>query len=397
MSDGRPAARLDVLIAGGGTGGHVFPALALGTALVERGLEIAFVGTPSGLEARLVRAAGRSLHLLPGRQVRGGGLRGAMVGAAALARGLGSALRLLGRLRPRLVVGVGGYASVAGVVAARARRLPVVLLEQNAIPGAANRNLGRAAQRICVGFAEAAAFFPRGRAVHTGNPVRPEVLAARPPPRRDRTGLLIFGGSQGAHNLNKTAVVAPESLGSKARALRVRHQTGAADRPEVAAAYERLGVDAQVEAFVDDMGSAYRAADVVVSRAGAMSCAEITAMGLPAILVPYPYAADDHQRRNAEVLAEAGAARMSSRPRRHAWWKRRAPARRARDAERDGRPCPRDRPSGCRLARRAGLHRGDAARVDLKIASRFCNCIASWLGRLGGPGGRCGRCTESPL
>ncbi len=306
MSD----ARLDVLIAGGGTGGHVFPALALGAALLERGLRVTFVGSPGGLEARLVPAAGQVLHLLPGRQVRGGGVRGAMLGAGALARGLASAVRLLARLRPRLVVGVGGYASVAGVLAARSRRLPVVLLEQNAIPGAANRNLGRLAARVCVGFAEAASYFPAGRAVHTGNPVRPEVLAAPVAPARDGLGLLIFGGSQGARHLNEAGVAALETLGASAGALRVRHQTGATDQARIAETYRRLGVDARVEAFVDDMGGAYRDADVVVSRAGAMSCAEITAMGLPAILVPYPYAADDHQRRNAEIIAGAGGARM---------------------------------------------------------------------------------------
>jgi UDP-N-acetylglucosamine--N-acetylmuramyl-(pentapeptide) pyrophosphoryl-undecaprenol N-acetylglucosamine transferase len=306
----RPDDRLDVLIAGGGTGGHVFPALALGTALVARGLGVAFAGSPSGLEAHLVPAAGRTLHLLPGRQVRGGGLRGAMLGAAALARGLGGALRLLGRLRPRLVVGVGGYASVAGVLAARSRGVPVVLLEQNAIPGAANRNLGRIAARVCIGFAEAAPFFPLGRAIHTGNPVRPEVLAAPPAPRRDGLGLLIFGGSQGAHNLNEAGVAALAALGTAARPLRVWHQTGVTDQGSIAEAYRRLDVDARVDAFVDDMGAAYREADVVVSRAGAMSCAEITARGLPAILVPYPYAADDHQRRNAEIVAAAGGARM---------------------------------------------------------------------------------------
>jgi UDP-N-acetylglucosamine--N-acetylmuramyl-(pentapeptide) pyrophosphoryl-undecaprenol N-acetylglucosamine transferase len=302
-------ARLDVLIAGGGTGGHVFPALALGSALAERHCAIAFAGSPGGLEARLVPAAGRTLHLLPGRQVRGGGVRGALLGAAALAGGFGSALRLLGRLRPRLVVGVGGYASVASVLAARSRRLPVVLLEQNAIPGAANRHLGRLAARVCVGFAEAAAFFPAGRAIHTGNPVRPEVLAAPPAGRRDRLGLLVFGGSQGAHHLNEAGVAALETLGAAARSLRVRHQTGTTDQPRVTDAYRRLGLDARVDAFVDDMGTAYREADLVVSRAGAMSCAEITAMGVASILVPYPYAADDHQRRNAEILASAGAAR----------------------------------------------------------------------------------------
>jgi UDP-N-acetylglucosamine--N-acetylmuramyl-(pentapeptide) pyrophosphoryl-undecaprenol N-acetylglucosamine transferase len=301
---------LDVLIAGGGTGGHVFPALALGTALVERGLGIAFAGSPNGLEARLVPAAGRTLYLLPGRQVRGGGARGLARGAVALTRGLGSALALVRRLTPRLVVGVGGYASVAGVMAARLRRVPVVLLEQNAIPGAANRSLGRFARRICLGFPEAAAFFPRGRAVHTGNPVRPEVLAALDTPAAAGLGLLIFGGSQGAHRLNEAGVAALEALGPIARGLRIRHQTGAVDRGQVAAAYRRLGLDARVEVFVEDMGTAYREASVVVSRAGATSCAEISAMGLPAVLVPYPYAADDHQRRNAEILAAAGAAQV---------------------------------------------------------------------------------------
>jgi UDP-N-acetylglucosamine--N-acetylmuramyl-(pentapeptide) pyrophosphoryl-undecaprenol N-acetylglucosamine transferase len=302
--------RPDVLIAGGGTGGHVFPALALGTALVEGGLAIAFAGSPHGLEARLVPAAGRTLYLVPGRQVRGGGARGAARGAVALARGLGRARGLLGRLRPRLVVGVGGYASVASVTAARLRRVPVVLLEENAIPGAANRSLGRIAERVCLGFAEAATFFPPGRTVHTGNPIRPELLAAPEVPDAGGLGVLIFGGSQGAHRLNLAGVAALEVLGPAARGLRIRHQTGAVDRGEVAAAYQRLGLEARAEVFVDDMGAAYRAASVVVSRAGAMSCAEITAMGLPAVLVPYPYAADDHQRRNAEILADAGAAEL---------------------------------------------------------------------------------------
>ena len=302
--------RLDVLIAGGGTGGHVFPALALGAALVERGVSVEFAGSPHGLEARLVPAAGRTLHRIPGRQVRGGGVRGAVAGATALARGVASGLGLVGRLRPALVVGVGGYASVASVLAARLRRVPVVLLEQNAIAGAANRSLGRFAERICVGFAEAARFFPPGRAVHTGNPIRPEVLAAPPAAPHDGPGLLIFGGSQGAHHLNEASVAALDRIGPRAAAWRIRHQTGAADLAEVSAAYRRLGLPARVEAFVDDMGGAYREADVVVSRAGAMSCAEITAMGLPAILVPYPWAADDHQRRNAEILVEGGAAQM---------------------------------------------------------------------------------------
>ncbi len=306
MTEG--AGPLDVLIAGGGTGGHVFPGLALADALRTRGLRVGFVGTPAGLEARAVPAAGYPIDLIPGRQVRGGGVGRAVGGIAALATGVAHARRLLAAHRPRLVVGVGGYASVAAVVAARLGGRPVVLMEQNAIPGLANRTLGRLARAVCLGFAEAAPYFPARRSIHTGNPIRPAVLAAPPAAPRDRLGLLVFGGSQGASRINAAAVAALQQLGDAARALRVTHQTGTAEHAAVTAAYAPLGLDVRVEPFIADMGAAYRAADVVVARAGAMSCAEITAMGLPAVLVPYPYAVDDHQRRNAEVLAAAGAA-----------------------------------------------------------------------------------------
>lgn len=304
------ATRPDVVIAGGGTGGHVFPGLALGRTLTERGLRVHFVGTAAGLEARAVPAAGFAVTLVPGRAVRGGGLVGAVRGTAALGAGIASAVGLVGRLRPRLVVGVGGYASAAMVVAAWLRRVPVVLMEQNAIPGATNRSLARLAKVVCVGFAEASRWLPAGRAVHTGNPLRPEVLASPAAPPAPGTGLLVFGGSQGAQRINAATLAALERLGPATAGLRIVHQTGAAEREQVAAAYARLGIPARVEAFIADMGAAYRAADLVVARAGAMSCAEIAAMGLPAILVPYPFAADDHQRANATVLVDAGAARM---------------------------------------------------------------------------------------
>ncbi len=303
--------RADVLIAGGGTGGHVFPALALGQALTGRRLAVRFVGTAAGLEARAVPAAGFALDLLAGGQVRGGGPMRVATGGLALARGVAQARSLLATCRPRLVVGVGGYASVAAVVAARLRGVPVVLLEQNAIPGAATRVLSRLARRVCVGFAEAAAFLPPGRSVHTGNPIRPDVLRGFDAGTRGPgTGLLVFGGSQGARHLNRAVLDAVGRRGPTARTLRIVHQTGVADRDEVVAGYRTLGIDARVEPFLDDMGGAYAGADVVVARAGAMSCAEITACGRPAILVPYPFAADDHQRRNAEVLVAAGAAEM---------------------------------------------------------------------------------------
>jgi UDP-N-acetylglucosamine--N-acetylmuramyl-(pentapeptide) pyrophosphoryl-undecaprenol N-acetylglucosamine transferase len=298
-----------VVIAGGGTGGHLYPGLALAEVLVARGHAVTFVGTPAGIEARVVPGAGYPLRLLTGRQLRGGGPGRALLAAAALVRGTAQAVALLGELRPRLVVGVGGYASVPVVLAARLRRIPVVLLEQNTIPGAANRLLGRLAARVCIGFPESAAAFPRGRAVHTGNPVRAAILhAARVP--RERPGLLVFGGSGGAHKVNEATVDAMRVLGVAARHIDLTHQTGPADVEGVRAGYAALALAPRVEPFIDDMAAAYAGADLVVARAGATSCAELLAVGLPAILVPYPYAADDHQRRNAEALVHAGAAEM---------------------------------------------------------------------------------------
>ena len=299
---------MTILIAGGGTGGHLFPGLALADALVARGGSVTFVGTAAGIEARAVPAAGYPLRLLPGRQLRGGGLARAVAGLASAAGGTLCALALLGELRPGLVVGVGGYASVAVVFAAWLRRIPTVLLEQNVVPGAATRVLARLARRICVGFAESMAYLPRTRAVHTGNPVRADLLRPRPP--RARPGLLVFGGSAGAHRLNQAMLDALGHLGPTLAALDLTHQTGEADLDMVRAAYAARGLTAHIEPFIRDMGAAYAAADVVVARAGATTCAELTAVGLPAILVPYPYAADDHQRRNAEVLVRAGAADM---------------------------------------------------------------------------------------
>jgi UDP-N-acetylglucosamine--N-acetylmuramyl-(pentapeptide) pyrophosphoryl-undecaprenol N-acetylglucosamine transferase len=300
---------LAIVIAGGGTGGHLFPGIALADALARRGAAVTFVGTATGIEVRAVPAAGYPLELIPGAQVRGGGVARVVRGLGATAAGVARARRLLRTLRPDLVVGVGGYASFATVAAARLGGIPIVLLEQNTVPGVASRTLGRIATRICLGFAEAAPFFPTGRSLHTGNPVRAAILAT-PPASRPTLGLLVFGGSQGARHVSDAVLDAVARLGDRLRGVRIRHQTGTADRERVAAAYARLGVPAVVEPFITDMGTAYAEADLVIARAGAMSCAEITARGLPSILVPYPHAADDHQRHNAEALVRAGAATM---------------------------------------------------------------------------------------
>jgi UDP-N-acetylglucosamine--N-acetylmuramyl-(pentapeptide) pyrophosphoryl-undecaprenol N-acetylglucosamine transferase len=195
------------------------------------------------------------------------------------------------------------------VLAARMRGVPTLLLEQNVIPGAANRLLGRLGSRVCVGFEETVGRFAAGQAVHTGNPIRTRVIET-PRMHRDRLGLFVMGGSGGAHTVNVIMVEAAGCIVDVLRNVDILHQTGPADAPGMRATYAQIGLPARVEPFIDDMGAAYAAADVVVARAGAMTCAELTALGLPSILVPYPFAADDHQRANAEVLVRAGAADM---------------------------------------------------------------------------------------
>jgi UDP-N-acetylglucosamine--N-acetylmuramyl-(pentapeptide) pyrophosphoryl-undecaprenol N-acetylglucosamine transferase len=295
-----------VVIAGGGTGGHVFPALALAEVLAGRGVDVQMIGTAAGLEARVVPGAGYPLHTVAGAPVRGGGVTRALGGVLAAVRGVAAARRLLARLEPSVVVGVGGYASVAAVLAARLARIPTVLQEQNAIPGLANRLLGRLSRRICLGFAAAAGYFPRDRSVHTGNPIRAAVLRGTGP----GTDLLVFGGSQGAHRINAAVVAALPQFAPHLGTRGVLHQTGVTELERVRRGYEAARVAADVRPFIDDMGSAYGRAALVVARAGAMSCAEVTARGLPAILVPYPHAADDHQRHNAATIVRAGAAEM---------------------------------------------------------------------------------------
>ena len=304
-----------VIIAGGGTGGHVFPGIDVGRALRALGhTEILFVGTPQGLEAEAVPRAGFAFEAIRARQVRGGGLRRALIGGIAALLAVGAALRTIRRFRPQVVVGVGGYASVPLVIAARLARVPTLLLEQNVIPGATNRLLGRFAQRVCTSFRETATSFPGARVVCTGNPVREEVLAvaaarAARPAAAERLVLLVVGGSGGAHRLNVAAVEAMARLAGRSR-LRIVHQTGAADAEETRRRYAEVGADAEVQPFFTDMAALYDEADLVLCRAGATTIAELLVVGLPAILVPYPYAADDHQRRNAEAVQAVGAATL---------------------------------------------------------------------------------------
>jgi UDP-N-acetylglucosamine--N-acetylmuramyl-(pentapeptide) pyrophosphoryl-undecaprenol N-acetylglucosamine transferase len=302
--------KLRMLIAGGGTGGHLFPGIAVAEAARRRDAmsAILFVGSARGIEARVVPTSGFDLELLPGAPLRGRRVAGKVTALGALGAATVRARALVQRFAPDVVVGLGGYASAPAVVAGRLQRLPIVLLEQNAKPGMTTRLLARLADRVCVSFPDTATGFPAGRAVMTGNPVRsfPTPTSAAPP----RTGLTIaiVGGSAGAHRLNEAGPALRVRL-ADVPGLRIIHQTGLAEEDAVRAAYAGAA-DVDVRAFITDMGAVYAAADLIICRAGATTIAELAAQGLPAIFVPYPHAADDHQRANAEALVRGGAARM---------------------------------------------------------------------------------------
>lgn len=301
---------LRLVIAGGGTGGHVFPGIALADEVRRRfaSARVVFLGTDRGLEARVVERAGYELETVAVSAIRGTTMPARLAALVALPGALLAARSIIRGIEPELVVGVGGYASVPGALAAYTLRLPLVLLEQNARPGLANRLLGRLADRVCVSFPETVAAFPAGVAVHTGNPVR--FRAPVPRVAGEGFGILVFGGSAGARRLNLEFPAAMEALGAKAKRFSILHQTGRRDREQVEETYRRLGLAARVVDFIEDMACAYAGADLVVCRAGATTVAELTAIGRPALLVPYPFAADRHQEHNARSLVRAGAARM---------------------------------------------------------------------------------------
>jgi UDP-N-acetylglucosamine--N-acetylmuramyl-(pentapeptide) pyrophosphoryl-undecaprenol N-acetylglucosamine transferase len=304
---------LSVLIAGGGTGGHVYPGLAVARELRRQRPEarVTFVGTARGLEATIVPREGFALDV-----IRSAGLKGKSL--AARGRGVGllpvsalDAWRVISKRRPAIVIGVGGYSAGPVVLLAAWRGVPTMVLEQNATPGVTNRWLARWVDAAAVNYDETLSYF-RGKGFVAGNPVRPEFLARRPEPesetpRGGRRRLLVLGGSQGAHAINVAMVAAAAEL-VRTGIVELVHQTGPRDVGMVRAEYERRGVPARVEAFLDPVVDAMRAADLIVCRAGATTLAELAALGRAAVLVPLPTAADDHQRRNAQVVAAAGAA-----------------------------------------------------------------------------------------
>jgi UDP-N-acetylglucosamine--N-acetylmuramyl-(pentapeptide) pyrophosphoryl-undecaprenol N-acetylglucosamine transferase len=314
-----PAATIDtvarpVMIMAGGTGGHVFPALALARLLRAHSREVIWLGTRRGLEARVVPAEGFTIEWLSVAGMRGKGFASLLKAPFMLARALWEALRIVRRHRPSVVVGLGGFVAGPGGLAAWLCRRPLLIHEQNAIAGYTNRLLARVARQVLTAFPAAFAGNPKARLI--GNPVRADIAALPAPEQRfaDRMPplrLLVVGGSLGAMRLNQAVPQALARLQAMPGSppLTVRHQTGEKHLDATRSAYVAAGVAGEITAFIDNMAEALAWADLVLCRAGALTIAELAAAGVGAILVPYPHAVDDHQTHNAQFLVQAGAAR----------------------------------------------------------------------------------------
>jgi len=294
-----------VLIMAGGTGGHIFPGIAVAQELRARGIPVLWLGSSGGLETRLVPQAGLTLETLAIAGVRGKGVLALLGAPLRIVRAIIAAWRLLRRVRPRSALALGGFAAGPGGIAAWLARVPLVVHEQNSIPGVTNRILAHFSKMLLCGFSGA---FARGEWV--GNPVRSEIAALEAPSLRSRdrsspVRLLVLGGSQGAQALNARV---PLALAQLKQRPQVRHQCGEKFADAARTAYAQAGVEASVEPFIEDIGAAYAWADLVVCRAGALTLAELAAAGIGAVLVPFPFAVDDHQTANARAWVEAGAA-----------------------------------------------------------------------------------------
>ncbi len=305
-----------VLIAGGGTGGHLFPGLAVAGELrrARPGLALAFVNAGRPLESRVLAQAGFAQEVLPAKAFRGKGLFSRLAALAVVPGAVLRAMGLIRRRRPGLVLAVGGYAALPLGLAAWLCRVPLAVQEQNALPGLTNRVLGKVAARAFVAFAAASQHFPPGKSEFTGNPVRPELLAQAAQATREdpdrRFTVLVLGGSQGARSLNKAVTGALELLAPRKARMFFIHQTGEADADWVRQAYAQAGFAAEVAPFFEQVGVCYGRAHLVVCRSGAGTVTEGLATGRAMVCVPYPFAAGDHQRMNAEALVEGGAARL---------------------------------------------------------------------------------------
>ncbi|MFN0119521.1 MAG: undecaprenyldiphospho-muramoylpentapeptide beta-N-acetylglucosaminyltransferase [Blastocatellia bacterium] len=318
MPDTRAAGKTisRAIIAGGGTGGHIYPGIAIAQEFRRRNpdCEVVFVGTARGLETRIVPREGFRLELIEVAALKGVSLLKRLRSLALLPAGGLTARRLLRKYKPQVVIGVGGYASGPMVLAAAFSGIPTMIAEQNALPGFTNRRLARFVRAAAVSFTEARAFFG-DKAVITGNPVRAEFfdIADKNAAPGDLPHILLTGGSQGARAINEAMMDALPLLEQNGARCTITHQTGEKDFERVRAAYQQHqqhGINAEVKPFIEKIVDEFARADLVICRAGATTVAELAAAGRPALLIPFPFAADDHQRKNAEAVARAGAGRM---------------------------------------------------------------------------------------
>lgn len=304
-----------VLIAAGGTGGHIYPGIAVAQEIRRRdsNATVLFVGTARGLETKLVPQAGFELSLIEIAGLKNVSVAAQMRGLAMLPKSFVSAGILIRSFRPDVVVGAGGYVSGPVVLTAAMLKRPTMVMESNALPGWTNRVLARFVDRAAVSFEQAVPYF-RGKAIVTGNPVRREFFEI-PAKRRDANlfSVLVFGGSQGARAINEAMIGALTELKSSPVPLRIKHQTGVADLERVKTAYRQAGWNSEaseVTAYIDNMMKDFAEADLVVCRAGATTTAELIAAAKASIMIPFPFASDDHQRKNAEAMCDASAAQM---------------------------------------------------------------------------------------
>lgn len=304
---------MKILIAAGGTGGHIYPGIAVANEILRRdkSSEIRFVGTARGLETKLVPNAGFKLELIESAGIKNVGLANTLKGLLLLPKSFLAARKIIKDFKPDVVVGAGGYVTGSVLLTASFLRIPTLVMESNALPGFTNRQLARFVDKAAVTFEEAARFFP-GKAVVTGNPVRREFFDI-PAKKRENFSfsLLAFGGSQGARAINNALIEALPHLTAERDKLKITHQTGELDYETIKSGYQKADWQtADVRKYLDKMTEEFARADLIISRAGATTCAELCAAGKAAIMIPLPTAADDHQRKNAEALAAAGAARL---------------------------------------------------------------------------------------
>jgi UDP-N-acetylglucosamine--N-acetylmuramyl-(pentapeptide) pyrophosphoryl-undecaprenol N-acetylglucosamine transferase len=303
---------MKMAVAGGGTGGHLFPGIAIAEEFLQRAPDndVLFIGTSQGLEARVVPQLGLPLHIISVKGLKGKNLAGQLRSLLLLPGALLASRSCLRRFNADVVCGVGGYVSAPAVTAAVLQRTPAVIHEQNSFPGLSNRILGKYADRICVSYEESARFFPEQKTIFTGMPLRRMLREQRMPERDSVFTILVLGGSQGSREINAALAEAAPQLASVRERLRIIHQSGAADADMLAAIYGKYGLSARVVAFIDDMAAAYAEAHLVISRAGAATLAELAFCGRAALLIPYPHAANNHQEKNARVFVERGAAQL---------------------------------------------------------------------------------------